>query len=256
MPPSGQPLKGRPDRCSSPRRTSTPACRTERAESSARRNGHGRALLRGRSATAILGRSTWNSTARRYPSWIWTPTTAAARPERRFWRRLWPVQQAGRPRCPLGESGRNAGWRGWRSSSSIRRTAVPRIFILANLPAGITGQSQFVGGVRTLTLSGTGSVESYSQVLRQISYTHSTLSPTRAGRSQADPDRGHWRQRFHLAGQRQLRSAGARQRRDCQDYRPRRQFPGCTGRGGRSRGFTACRCHCSARPHNVAPHDD
>lgn len=51
-------------------------------------------------------------------------------------------------------------------------------FDFSGLPAGITGSSQFAGGVRTLTLTGNVSVETYALALRGITYTNSAASPT------------------------------------------------------------------------------
>ena len=51
-------------------------------------------------------------------------------------------------------------------------------FNFASLPAGITGQSQFAAGVRTLTLTGLATVEAYTQALRGIAYTNADGTPT------------------------------------------------------------------------------
>ena len=51
-------------------------------------------------------------------------------------------------------------------------------FDFANLPAGITGSSQFAAGIRTLTLTGISSVEQYTQALRSIEYANAAATPT------------------------------------------------------------------------------
>lgn len=51
-------------------------------------------------------------------------------------------------------------------------------FDFSNLPAGISGVSQFTGGTRILTLSGANSVEDYAQALKQISYKNADPTPT------------------------------------------------------------------------------
>jgi uncharacterized repeat protein (TIGR01451 family) len=56
-------------------------------------------------------------------------------------------------------------------------------FDFSNLPAGITGQSQFAAGVRTLTLSGTAAVELYAEALRSLRYTNADTTPTPGTRS-------------------------------------------------------------------------
>jgi hypothetical protein len=50
-------------------------------------------------------------------------------------------------------------------------------FDFSSLPAGITGSSQFAGGVRTLTLTGNASIEAFTLALRGITYTNSAASP-------------------------------------------------------------------------------